>query len=128
LEGDSRTYLAESKAFVELTHDAPGLEISKAAEQGYAGGGAKKLLNNVLTVQKKYYERGLIPGYVLARTCALSGKTQEAIQYLQEDFRKHEPGIVSIRVDIALRSLHDDPAFRDLLSRIGLPPLYKNGG
>jgi len=123
LEGDFRTYLAESKAFAELTHDAPGIEISKAAEKGYANGGAKALLKNVLKVQKKYYEQGLIPGYVLAKTCALSGKTQEAMQYLQEDFRKHEPGIVTIRVDPALRSLHDDPAFRDLLSRIGLPPL-----
>jgi tetratricopeptide (TPR) repeat protein len=123
LEKDFQTYLAETKVFVDLTHDGPGIEIYKAAEKGYASGGAEGLLNNVLQVERKYHDQGLIPGFVLAKTCALSGRADEAIQYLQEDFTKHEPGIVTIRVDPALASLHDDPKFLELIARIGLPPL-----
>jgi tetratricopeptide (TPR) repeat protein len=123
VEKDFPTYLAESKMLAELTHDPMGTDIYNAAQKGYASGGANGLLNAVLKVQKKYYDRGSITGLMLARTCALLGENQEAIQYLQDDFKKHEPSIVSIRLDPALASLHGDPGFRDLVSRIGLPAL-----
>jgi tetratricopeptide (TPR) repeat protein len=123
VEGDFRTYLSESKEMAELTHDALGLEIYKAAEHGFTAGGAKGLLNSILQEQKKYYQRGLISGFTLAQTCALLGKKEEAINYLQEDYKKHDPAIIGIRGDGALVVLHDDPAFRKLLLRIGLPAL-----
>jgi tetratricopeptide (TPR) repeat protein len=123
VERDFPTYLAESKMLAELTHDPMGADIYSAAQKGFASGGPNGLLNAVLKVQKKYYDQGSITGLMLARTCAMLGEKQEAIQYLKDDFKKHEPSIVSISLDPALASLHSDPEFRDLVSRIGLPPL-----
>jgi hypothetical protein len=123
VNGDYRTYLAEFRKSVELSHDAQGMEIVKAVEKGYATGGGKGLLDALLRAQTEAYDRGTFSGLSIAQTCALLGKRQEAMQYLQEDFKKHDPEIISIRNDIALQSLHDDPAFRALLSGIGLPPL-----
>lgn len=121
--GDYRTYLAELRKEMELTHDAAGIELVKAVDKGYAAGGAKELLNILLQAQQKSYERGDLFSYFLAETCALAGKHREAIQYLQESFKKHETAVISISVDRALLSLHGDPAFQDLVSRIGLPPV-----
>jgi hypothetical protein len=122
-KGDYRTYLAEFRKEKELTRDEPGLELVKAVEQGYAAGGGKELLNILLQAQMKSYNSGILSAYSLADTCALMGKHQEAIQYLQEDFKKHDPAIIAMRVDRALLSLHDDPSFRDLVLRVGLPPI-----
>jgi tetratricopeptide (TPR) repeat protein len=121
--GDYRTYLAELKKEMELTHDAAGIDLVKAVDRGYAAGGAKELLNTLFQAQKKSYERGDLSAYFLAETCALAGKRREAIQYLQESFKKHETAVISIRVDRALLSLHDDPAYKDLVSRVGLAPV-----
>jgi tetratricopeptide (TPR) repeat protein len=123
LNGDYRTYLAESRKTMELTHDAPGLEIANAVAQAFAKGGGKELLNTLLQAQMKSYDRGTISAFSVAETCALSGKRAEAIQYLQEDFAKHDPAIIDIQIDHALMSLHDDPAFRAIVARIGLPTL-----
>jgi hypothetical protein len=108
---------------MELTHDAAGIDLVKAVGRGYAAGGAKELLNTLFQAQKKSYERGDLSAYFLAETCALAGKRREAIQYLQESFKKHETAVISIRVDRALLSLHDDPAYKDLVSRVGLAPV-----
>jgi tetratricopeptide (TPR) repeat protein len=123
VRGDYPVYLAESRKTAELAQDQTGMEIVKAAEQGFAAGGGKAMLDSVREIQEKYYEQGVISGYRVAGACAVSGKNQEAIHYLQEAFAKHDPDVIDVKSDPALRSLRDDPAFRDLISRIGLPPL-----
>jgi Tfp pilus assembly protein PilF len=123
LKGDYVAYLAESRKAADLAHDQTGLEIAKAAERGFANGGGKSLLENIRPVEGKFYEQGLISGVYVAEICSLSGKDQDAMQYLQEAFTKHDPTILGIRFDPALNSLHDETAFRELVLRIGLPPL-----
>jgi tetratricopeptide (TPR) repeat protein len=122
VRGDYHVYLAESRKVAELAKDQIGLEVVKAGEKGFASGG-KSMLEGELQILKQYYDQGLIPGYRLAQLCALSGKSPEAIHYLQDAFTKHDPTIIDLKSDPALRSLRDDPAFRDLILRIGLPPL-----
>jgi tetratricopeptide (TPR) repeat protein len=120
---DYRTYLAESKKAATLMNSRPAMEIFKAAEKGYASGGGKGLLENVRQTQEKLYAQGEVPAYDLARTCALLGRNEDAMRYLKAEFDQHDPRIVSIRIDYALRGLHNDPAFINLIARIGLPPL-----
>jgi tetratricopeptide (TPR) repeat protein len=123
VRGDYPVYLAESRKAAELAKDQTNMEIVKAAEQGFAASGGKAMLDSVRDIQEKYYEQGLLSGYRVADACALSGKNQEAIHYLQEAFTRHDSDIINVKSDPALRSLQGDPAFRDLILRIGLPPL-----
>ncbi len=123
VRGDYHVYLIESRKVAELTQDRVGLEVVKAGDRGFASGGGKAMLEGELQVLKKYYEQGVIRSYHLAQICALSGKNQEAIHYLQDAFTKHDPTVIEVKSDRALRSLHDDTAFHDLILRIGLPPL-----
>ncbi len=123
VRGDYPVYLAESRKAAELAKDQTSMEIVKAAEQAFAAGGGKALLDSVRQIQEKYYEQGIISGYRVADICALSGKNQDAIHYLQEAFAKHDSDIIDVESDPAFRGLQADPAFRDLILRIGLPPL-----
>jgi tetratricopeptide (TPR) repeat protein len=123
VRGDYPVYLAESRKAAELAKDQTSMEIVKAAEQAFAAGGGNALLDSVRQIQEKYYEQGIISGYRVADICALSGKNQDAIHYLQEAFAKHDPDIINVKSNPSLRGLHSDPAFRDLVVRIGLPPL-----
>lgn len=123
VRGDYQVYLAESRKAAELAKDQTLMEIVKAAEQGFAAGGGKAMLDSVREIHMKFYEQGLISGYHVADACAVSGKNQEAIHYLQEAFAKHDSDIIDVKSDPAFRTLQSDPAFRDLILRIGLPPL-----
>lgn len=120
---DYRMYIDESKKVAVLLDSKPASEIAKAAERGYASGGAKGLLENIRGVQEKYYAEGKVSGDDLARTCALQGRNAQAIGYLQSEFDRHDPRILGIRNDSAFNGLHGDPAFRALIARIGLPPI-----
>lgn len=122
VRNDYSVYLAESRKVAELTNDPIALEGVQAAEHGFASGGGKEMLEGVRQVLEEYYPQGLVPGYRVAGICALSGKNQEAMHYLQDAFSKHDPSVIEIKSDPALRSLHNDPAFRELLVHIGLPP------
>lgn len=120
---DYPVYLAESRKVAALMHDHVKLEIVKAGEKGFAQDGGKGLLEAVRKAEARFFQQGLISGYDLAQICALSGHNREALQYLQDAFKKHDPVVLNLRSDFTFRSLHSDPAFRHLISRIGLPPL-----
>ena len=123
VRGDYPVYLAESRKAAELAKDQTGMEVVKVAEQAFAAGGGKAMLDSLRQLHEKYYEQGIVSGYRAADYCALSGKNQEAIHYLQEAFAKHDSELIDVESDLAFRGLHDDPAFRQLILRIGLPPL-----
>ncbi len=120
---DYPAYLEEFRKVAALMHDQAKLEIVQAAEKSYAQGGGKALLESVRKVMEKYFEKGLISGFDLAQICALSGRDEEALKYLQDAFGKHDTAVLNIRSDHAFLGLHSDPVFRQLISRIGLPPL-----
>jgi tetratricopeptide (TPR) repeat protein len=121
LSEDYPTYLAEAEKAAELNHDQAQLEIITVAGKGFSSGGGKALLLNVKKMQEKYYAQGRVSGWELARTCALSGENREALKYLETDFRKHDTGILAILCDPAFRRLAGDPAYRNLVARLGLP-------
>ncbi len=57
--------------------------------------------------------------YYVAQICALLGNKQEALQYLKIALDRHDESLIGFDGDLTLSRLHDDPAFRDLVARIG---------
>jgi len=72
-------------------------------------------------MQGKLYARGLQSPYLLAETDSLLGNKQEALQYLKIAYDKHDDGMVRIESDPALNNLHDEPAYKNLVARLGFP-------
>jgi Tfp pilus assembly protein PilF len=123
VEGEYPQYLAESRKGATLLHDQARLEIVTAGEKGLARGGAQGMWSDMLKEQQRLQVDGKESAYNLARTCALLGRKQEALDNLQTAYQQREPELVSMRVDVALSSLHEERRFREILAQVGLPPL-----
>ena len=116
-------YLVEARSEAVLMHDNSALAIVEATEKGFATGGGKDLLKVLHQQQTKLYQRGLLSPYFLAVTCSLQGNKQEALRYLKTAYDRHTDGLYQIETDHAFDNLHDEPAFRQLVADVGLPPL-----
>jgi tetratricopeptide (TPR) repeat protein len=122
-QGDYPEYLAEYRKTAMLLHDQPRLAIVAAGEKGFARGASRGMLNAILKEQRRLHAAGQESACNLARTCALLGKKQEALDFLQSSNLKHEDDLLRIRIDPTLSSLHDEPRFRMILAQLGLPAL-----
>ena len=59
--------------------------------------------------------------YQIAEVYAVRGEVDKAFEWLQISFDDHDGGTLSLSVDPLLRSLHDDPRYKNLLAKLGLP-------
>lgn len=119
--GDYAQYLDEWKKEAVLMRDHSALKLVDTAQKGYAAAGTRGLLQNMRAMQGKLYARGLQSPYLLAETDSLLGNKQEALQYLKIAYDKHDDGMVRIESDPALNNLHDEPAYKNLVARLGFP-------
>ena len=121
--GDYSGYFTEARKEATLMHDEKNLALLNAAEKGYATGGVKMMLQSLQVEQKKLCDHGELSPYFLAETYALLGDKQAALQSLRAAYEEHSDYLTNLESDTSFASLHGEPAFRDLLSRVGLPPL-----
>jgi serine/threonine-protein kinase len=59
--------------------------------------------------------------YQIAQAYAVRGETDKAFEWLQIAFDNHDGGTLSLAVDPLLRGLHEDPRYKNLLAKLGLP-------
>lgn len=78
------------------------------------------MLVGQLQEQKKLYERGSLSRYWLAQTANRLGDTQDALGYLENCAQSHDEALLLVGEDPTFDNLHKNPAFQQLLARIGL--------
>jgi len=59
--------------------------------------------------------------YQIAEVYALRGEKDKAFEWLQTAFDDRDAGMLGLLVDPLLRSLRDDPRYKNLLAKLGLP-------
>jgi serine/threonine-protein kinase len=59
--------------------------------------------------------------YQIAEVYALRGEKDEAFKWLEIAFDDRDAGMLGLLVDPLLRSLRDDPRYKNLLAKVGLP-------
>jgi DNA-binding winged helix-turn-helix (wHTH) protein/Tfp pilus assembly protein PilF len=121
--GNYANFLVEARKEAILLHDQSALSVADAAARSFNEGGAPAMLETMRQEQKKLYARGQISPYALAQTCSLAGHKQEALQYLKAAYDQHAEGIPGMENDAFLKQLHNEPMFRELVAKAGLPPL-----
>ena len=121
--GDYPNYVEELRKDAQLTHDAAQASVAEAASKGFAQGGEHGLLEAQLLEQKKLYEQGKVSPYFAAQTYARLGNRRESVRYLTICIQSHDEHMVNLNADQTFASLHGDPAFEQLLAKIGLPPV-----
>ena len=121
--GDYPNYIVELKKDALLTHDAAQSSVAEAAANGFARGGEHGLFEAQLSEQRKLYEQRKLSPYFVAQTDARLGNTREALKYLTICVQSHDQVVLNLRDDQDFTSLHGNPAFKQLLTKIGLPPV-----
>jgi len=59
--------------------------------------------------------------YQIAQVYAVRGEKDKAFEWLQISFDNHDTGTLTLLVDPLLRGLRDDPRYKTLLAKLGLP-------
>ena len=59
--------------------------------------------------------------YQIAEVYAVRREVDKTFEWLQSAFDKHDAGMLSLLVDPVLRGLHDDPRYKNLVAKVGLP-------
>jgi TolB-like protein len=59
--------------------------------------------------------------YQIAEVYAVRGEKDKAFEWLQISFDNHDPGTLTLLIDPLLRGLRDDPRYKNLLAKLGLP-------
>ena len=121
--GDYPNYIVELKKDALLTHDAAQSSVAEAAAGGFARGGERGLFEAQLAEQRKLHEQGKLSPYLVAQTEARLGNKREAIRYLTICIQSHDEWALNLRDDQEFDRLHGEPAFQQLLAKIGLPPV-----
>lgn len=116
---DYDDYLYEWEKTAILTRNQQELTLATAAKDGFTKGGSVEMLKDTLLMQKQFYEKGSVPAYAVAVTCARLGKKQDAFQYLKTAFDKRENYLSYLASDTAFKNLRDEPEYRTLIERIG---------
>ena len=62
-----------------------------------------------------------IDAYQIAEVYAFRNQSDEAFEWLDRAYAKHDDGLIHTKVDPLLKSLHDDPRFAALLKKLNLP-------
>jgi hypothetical protein len=60
----------------------------------------------------------------VAQTEARLGNKREAIRYLTICIQSHDEWVLNLRHDQEFVSLHGEPAFQQLLAKIGFSPIH----
>jgi tetratricopeptide (TPR) repeat protein len=120
---DYAHYLVESSKAAQLMNDKQALTITTSAEKGFTKNGRQGMLEAVLKTQEKFYRESRESPYTLAVSCALLGKKQKALQYLQAAYDGHDGAFLSMSIDRALISLRNEPRYQALLARVGFRPI-----
>ena len=59
--------------------------------------------------------------YQIAEVYAVRGEKDKAFEWLQISFDDRDAGMLSLLVDPLLRGLRDDPRYKNLVTKVGLP-------
>lgn len=89
-----------------------GYAVTKRTDQAYA----------ILAELDDLYKQERATGQDLAKVYAGLGENKKAVEWLEKDFVSRSGDLPHISWHPALKSLHNDPDFINLLQRIGLKP------
>jgi tetratricopeptide (TPR) repeat protein len=117
-EGDYPAYLAELHRIADITRDPDDIAMSEHAARGWARAGKTGMLEEMIGVQKKGFERGTETGFWLGQTYLLLGRPQEALPYFKASLDKHFIMLTTMQDCAWAKKLANDPGYATLFAQI----------
>lgn len=116
-------YFVQSRKAAQLAGNSNELASIDSEERAFKSGGPRALWEAILRKQMKQFPLHQTKAVALAETLLQLGRKQDALSYLRIAYTEREAGLVSIGRSPYFNSLRNDPGFRALLSRVGVPHL-----
>jgi Flp pilus assembly protein TadD len=87
----------------------------------YARAGKRKEAMSLAEELQGKYARNEAAGHEVAAIYSGLGEKDKAFEWLEKDFENRDSRLPSFRWEMQFEPLRDDPRFKDLVRRIGLP-------
>jgi hypothetical protein len=94
--------------------------LAAEAKQTYAKSGYTGALQHRISKQSNPRDMGLYYPWQVAQDYARLGDKEKAFLWLEKCYAERV-GLLGLKVEPALDSLHSDPRFADLVRRVGFP-------
>ncbi len=78
--------------------------------------------NDVLKEWQARAHGGYVPPSFFAQVYVALGQGKQGLAWLKKAYQERDPYLTRIKVDPAFDPIRSEPAFRDLIQRLGLPP------
>jgi hypothetical protein len=106
-----------------LRKDANVKKDLEAEQKAFASGGARGLLERRLAASQESFDHGSGSAFEVARAYASLGRNGEAMKYLNIAYQRHDLLLTTLTATSDFQPMHQDSEFRDLVSKVGLPPV-----
>ena len=116
-------YLDETRQVAELRHDEEWMRMNKAAERAYRSGGEMAMWKSMLEFDRQLHPVEASELYPIAEAEAVLGHTDDSFAILDRLIEQHNPIAMGLHNDPTLKSLHRDPRFTQLETKMACPPL-----
>ncbi len=116
--GDYPDFIEQTKRASLLSRDTDEIAVADAAKRGWQSGGEHGLLEALLPVQQRMFDKGQSCGPRLAYIYLLLGRKKDAVHYLQAAFQAHDSGLFSLPHSRFATELKGDPEFEQLKLRV----------
>ena len=110
--------VANARKGIELMDGSPTLKVL-----GYvlAATGNRSESFSIARELEGKFAKGEADGRDVAVVYAGLGENDKVFEWLEKDFQNHSTSLVELRSEVAFMPLRNDPRFKDLLKRMGLP-------
>jgi len=112
--------IEECQMAVSLSGNDPTRAVGLA--RAYALAGNKADARRALSEWRGRATRSYVPPSFFAQIHVALGEKEQGLAWLEKAYTKRDPYLARLNVDPAFDSVRPEPAFQDLLRRLGLPP------
>jgi hypothetical protein len=122
-QGNYAGYFAEMTTVARLRHNAKAETKIEAEKKAYARGGLQALFEQRLSAARESFDHGAGSAFDVAAAYASLGQNNDAMKYLDISWQRHELILTTIPVARPFDNMHQDPQFRALVAKLGLPTI-----
>jgi eukaryotic-like serine/threonine-protein kinase len=114
-------YVEEEKLYGQFAGSPELAALGNALEQGLRAGGWKSAMEKGIAELQKQRKSGYASAFTIAAFYAELGDKDRAFEWLDTAYKERDYQMYGLRTHFALRSLHSDPRFAELVRKIGFP-------
>ncbi len=117
--GRNAEAIAAAEKAVDLSNRS-GISVGDLGQVYAVVGKRAEAIDKIKELEEKYTRKEALGAYIAAVYVGLGDK-DKAFEWLERDFQARNGKLAEIRWQIQFEPLRDDPRFKDLIKRMGLP-------